>query len=233
MSKVPNRILLLCKDKDNLSQEILDSLKDMRSNNPDTEFNLFQNSEMEQIMKDEFPEHTYYFEIFSDNYYTHKTDLFRALWVNKYGGMYLDIKSHIKGSFSDFFDLEEEFCAYTLGRTPNIIFHGNRTGTIQNGVFSSIENSPILEEYISEFQSNVDFTIRSKSQKYKRNMLLSLFGVFLWTRICMKYDTFNRIDFTKYTYSVFNDNPDNFSSKHREIMGLNKTNGKLFNGEMK
>jgi len=233
MSKVPNRILLLCKDKNTLPQEIRDSLKDMRTNNPDTEFNLFQNSEMEQIMKDEFPEHTYYFEIFSDNYYTLKTDLFRALWVNKYGGMYLDIKCHIKGSFSDFFDLEEEFSAYTFGRTMNIIYHGNRSGTVQNSVFSSIKNSPILEEYISEFQLNVEFAIQLKLRMLDRNSLLSLFGVFLWSRVCMKYGAYRRIDFTKYTYSVFNDKPDNFSSKHREIMGLNKPIGKLFNGEMK
>ena len=216
-------VLMTIKDKTKLPYAIKKSIKEMKENNPDYIFYLYDDADLERIMKEEFSEYWEFYDIFSDGYFVLKIDLFRYLWINKYGGIYLDVKSHIKGKFEEFFDFGKDFEVFSVPANYKL-FYINRNGMLYNGCFMSKPNSEFLKKVIDEFVENVKWEYPKENRPYEYVEYMSLWGSFMFTKVYWAFVIMHRIhepemlNFNRFVYSVFNETPDSFQTTHRKII---------------
>jgi len=118
----------------------------------------------------------------------------------------------------------------------NRLFSTYRKGNIANGVFASHPNNKFLEKVIEEFINNIK---HFENKVYDKPSLFNFWGTYLFGRVYWAFELFNKIppavpaDFSKYTYSIFEDKPHKYSNKHREIIGIKKRKGKVFKENFK
>lgn len=79
-----------------LPKEIQENLNNLKLENPDWQFRLYDDADIEQYIRQYYPTLIRTFEKISPAYGVAKADLFRYLVIYNEGGVYLDIKSSVQ-----------------------------------------------------------------------------------------------------------------------------------------
>ena len=87
----------ITKDKSKLSSFTLSLLEQNKNLNPDIEFQLWDDNDIDKFIKNEFTENVYLaYKSLNPIVGAAKADFFRYCVIYKYGGLYLDLKSTFK-----------------------------------------------------------------------------------------------------------------------------------------
>jgi len=142
-------------DKNKIPTEIKNAWNDMLKNNKNYELRVFDNNDLEYIMKNEFPEYKKYWDQIRTEYYVAKVDLFRVLYIYKYGGIWLDAKIVLKRKLNsmgdNFLFARDKRCV------RNINSNAGNVGSVSNAAFGFTKNHIFLKlciEYITKRLDN-------------------------------------------------------------------------------
>jgi len=81
----------------------------LKKQNPEYNYYLYNNSQMELFVKENFPEYYESYSSINKEYNVAKTDFFRYMVVYYYGGVYIDIKSGFKVPLREIIKSDDEF----------------------------------------------------------------------------------------------------------------------------
>lgn len=99
------------KDRSKLTNVTLEVLAENKRLNPDIDFQLWDDNDVTEFIKREFPGDVYEaFATINPKYGAARADFFRYCVLFKYGGLYMDIKSHfrIKNVFGEIIQPDDE-----------------------------------------------------------------------------------------------------------------------------
>lgn len=156
---IPKIIIQTYKSKSQLSGEIKQFIQKLKKQNPDFTYMFFNDDDIDQFIKDKFPEYLDKFNSFK--YTIQKIDFFRYLAIYYYGGFYFDIDVELHKSLDDLlnykcvfpveFDLNTIVYFLSRFRVPEIKkYSGIQTLTEQLGqyAFGAEKNSPFIKQII-------------------------------------------------------------------------------------
>lgn len=145
--KIQHVIFQTTKDKSTLSGPIRENIERIRQMNPDWEYRLFDDADIEQYI------HQYYGEKIGEFYHridahygAAKADFFRYLVIYREGGVYLDIKSTLDKPLSS---VIREDDVYVLSYWNNLPGQGHEGYGHYPGLPASIERGEIIQWYLA------------------------------------------------------------------------------------
>jgi hypothetical protein len=92
---IPKRIYQTYPSRSALPSEIINNIRTLKKLNPDWGHVLFDDKEVREFIRQEFPKILHYYDRIATSYGAARADLFRYLLIYRCGGVYLDIKSTI------------------------------------------------------------------------------------------------------------------------------------------
>jgi inositol phosphorylceramide mannosyltransferase catalytic subunit len=97
---IPKVIFQTYDDSSKLTDTLIDNIEYLKKSNPDWQYRLFGDTEVNAFIKCEYPALLSFYQQISPVYGAAKADFFRYLLIYRYGGVYLDIKSTISKPLS-------------------------------------------------------------------------------------------------------------------------------------
>ncbi len=106
--KIPRIIIQSWKDT-TIPEKYQNDVNSVKKYNPDYEYKLFTDDDIEKFLKEEYPE---YWETYNDlPVFIQKIDFFRYIAIYHYGGFYLDLDITV---FQPFDDLLDQQCIFPI-----------------------------------------------------------------------------------------------------------------------
>ena len=145
--KIQRVIFQTTKDKNTLSGPIRENIERIRQMNPDWEYRLFDDADIEQYILQHYGEKIgdFYHRI-DAHYGAAKADFFRYLVVYREGGVYLDIKSTVDKPLSE---VIREDDVYLLSYWNNLPGKGHESFGHYPGLPDYVERGEIIQWYIA------------------------------------------------------------------------------------
>ncbi len=135
------------KEKDKLSEPIRENIGRIRQCNPDWEYRLFDDSDIERYILTHYGKAVLaFYHRIDEHYGAAKADFFRYLVVYREGGVYLDIKSTLDQPLSS---VIREDDVYVLSYWNNLPGQGHEGFGHYPGLPDSIERGEIIQWYIA------------------------------------------------------------------------------------
>lgn len=130
-----------------VSEAISTNIDKIRRLNPDWDYFLFDDSDIEEFIKQNYGEKMLgYYKRISPSYGAAKADFFRYLLIYSKGGVYLDIKSTLNKSLSAIFKDDD---AYLLSYWDNLEGQDHHGFGHYPGIPDNLERGEILQWYIA------------------------------------------------------------------------------------
>lgn len=140
----------------NLPPELLTNLDYMKNTNPDWEFRLYDDKDIEAFIKTEYPALLRYYQKINPSYGAAKADFFRYLLLYKVGGVYLDIKSSVSKKLDEITISERKYIlahwSNDYGRHTSI---PNPSGEFQQWHIVAVAGHPFLKAVIENVCQNI------------------------------------------------------------------------------
>jgi mannosyltransferase OCH1-like enzyme len=223
---IEKNIITSLPDKNNIPLEIEKSFSKMKRNNPHWNFQIFDNVDLERIMSEEFPEYEKYFFAINEEFYVARTDLFRLLWIYKYGGIWIDAKVKINSLMDH---LVGKFDVVIFAR-PSAFAGLGSLGSIATQFFAFSKNNPTLLEIIESVINRIEtYNLKffRKNRISLRNQILTITGPsnfrdVLWYKGADNLKVYKQ-ETRKITWSVFEPKKTNFwslTNLHREKLNI-------------
>lgn len=161
MNKIPKKIHLLSKTKE-IPQTYKRFIRQMFDLHPDWEFYLYDDDQMELIIKSDFPYLLSIYNAFPCN--IQRVDFFRVIIVYLIGGFYLDLDMFCLKSLDSLCDNSlvlgvERICSKEECEMLNLI----QPTQIANYMFGSMPKHPFLVDIIIGMITNSDHPVRNEN----------------------------------------------------------------------
>jgi inositol phosphorylceramide mannosyltransferase catalytic subunit len=141
----------------NLPSELLANINQMKELNPNWDFRLYDDLDIETFISAEFPSLLAYYQRISPSYGAAKADFFRYLLLYKTGGVYLDIKSSLSKTLDEIITPSTRYIlghwSNDFGRHPSI---ANPNGEFQQWHIISVAGHPFLKAVIENTCENIN-----------------------------------------------------------------------------
>ena len=198
-----------------LDDQIYKNIEFLKENNPEFNYQLFDETSQLQFLKQYFPEKFLaIYNSFGKGYDTSKIDFFRSLLLYHFGGVYLDIKSTFIKPFKEFIKDNDTFLVSHWPKDINSQYAnwGNHSelpgGEFIFGVIISEAKSLVLQNVINRVVSNIE-QYRPLRDGVGQLAVLRLTGPITYTISVNEYSDqqmFREIDFFEFGYkpSIFN-----------------------------
>ena len=140
-----------------LSSEIEHNITQLKSANPDWEFRLYDDHDIENYIRQYYPQLLQIYQKINPIYGAAKADFFRYLLMYREGGIYLDIKSSFNKPLKDILKPDDKFivCYWNL---ENKVTHdgiNNPNGEIQQWHIACVKGHPFLKLVIENVCNNI------------------------------------------------------------------------------
>lgn len=122
--KIEKNIFQVYKSK-KLPEKLKNITDILKEQNPEYNYYLYDDSEMEHFVKENFPEYYESYNSINNEYIVAKTDFFRYMVVYHHGGVYLDIKSGFKVPLREIINSDDEFVTTAFAEKSWPIFEKN------------------------------------------------------------------------------------------------------------
>jgi inositol phosphorylceramide mannosyltransferase catalytic subunit len=140
----------------NLPQELLANIQQLKDCNPEWDFRLYDDKEIEAFIKSEFPNLFPYFQKINPSYGAAKADFFRYLLLYKTGGVYLDIKSSLSKPLNEITSSSTRYIlAYWSNGFGRHTFIPNPNGEYQQWHIITVAGHPFLKTVIENVCQNI------------------------------------------------------------------------------
>ncbi len=145
----------------NLPAELKKNIDNIKSQNPDWAHNLYDDTDIENYIKLNFPELLKFYLLINPIYGAAKADFFRYLVIYKEGGVYLDIKSGVSKPLNEIIKQNDSLLlSHWTQYDPSIklgFYKGinNPNGEIQQWHILSASGHPIIKKVIDSVCSNI------------------------------------------------------------------------------
>jgi len=141
-----------------LPPEMEKNAQRIRALNPDWEYRLYDDQNIEDYLRTHFPQLLTYFKRIEPNYGATKADFFRYLVMYKEGGVYLDIKSSVTRPFDEVIRLDDRFLLShwnqkSMGRHSDVSLS---RGEFQQWHIISAPGNPFLKRVIEAVCAKMD-----------------------------------------------------------------------------
>ncbi len=172
----------------NLPDELEKNVKHIKLQNPDWLHKLYDDADIEQYIKLNFPELLRFYLLINPLYGAARADFFRYLLIYKEGGVYLDIKSGLSKPLNSIIQKNETFISshwtqydpsFKLGFYVGI---NNPNGEIQQWHIITAPGHPILKNVINAVCSNIE-KYNSLLHGTGKMGVLKLTGPIVYTKI--------------------------------------------------
>lgn len=107
-----------------LPEEIQHNLNALQKTNPDWEFRLYDDVDIEHYIQQHYPTLTHTFQKINPAYGVAKADLFRYLVIYNEGGVYLDIKSSVEKPLNEIIQPDDYYLLSHWQNTPGQLHQG-------------------------------------------------------------------------------------------------------------
>lgn len=107
-----------------LPEEIQENLNTLQLTNPDWEFRLYDDADIEQYIRQHYPTLIHTFQKINPDYGVAKADLFRYLVIYNEGGVYLDIKSSVQKPLNEIIQSDDYYLLSHWQNAPGQIHQG-------------------------------------------------------------------------------------------------------------
>ncbi len=161
-STIP-KVVHLTYYRKSLPTELQQNLDKLKSMNPHWEFRLYDDADIEQYIKQHFPDLLKYYHQINPIYGAAKADFFRYLLIYNEGGFYLDIKS---GALKPFDEIIQNDDVFILSYWPNekgLPYEGagissdvpDPLGEFEQWYIISVKGHPFLKAVIENMCNNI------------------------------------------------------------------------------
>lgn len=141
----------------NLPPKIADNIQSLKALNPDWEFKLYDDNDIEAFILKNYPEMLSYYHRIDSSYGPARADFFRYLLIYKEGGVYLDIKSSLTKRLNNIVTPETQYIlahwSNNYGRHPWIT---NVNGEYQQWHVIAVAGHPFLKAVIENVCRNIE-----------------------------------------------------------------------------
>ena len=198
---IPKTIFFLCKDKNNISPELIENINFVKEQNPDYNLIIYDNKSFEYYYKKkDLNSFKNYYSKLNKNYGAMIADYMRYVLMYYEGGVYMDLKSRPKVPLNNFIDSKNndmilfiweqkgrdafrEYLNYFLISKKNNKFYKE----IINQIHTNIDNYDPIRINLSHSRKNVlEFTgpriftevfdYYLKKQNYTKNMDITIYN---------------------------------------------------------
>lgn len=145
----------------NLPPPIQSNIEQLKSNNPDWDFRLYDDQDIENYIQLHFPELFTTYKKINPKYGAAKADFFRYLVMYQDGGVYLDIKSGLEKPLDSIIRNDDQYILSYWPRNYPKIMQGqhkgitNPTGEYQQWYIISVPGHPFLKSVINNVCCNI------------------------------------------------------------------------------
>lgn len=191
----------------NLPDSIKNNINQLKVDNPDWEFRLYDDQDIEHYMESYFPSLLPIYKKINPVYGAAKADFFRYLVVYKDGGVYLDIKSGASKSLNSIIKDNDKYILSHWPRSYPKIMLGqhvditNPIGEFQQWHIISVAGHPFLRAVINNVCNNINH-YNPTLHEY------GAFGVFNLT---------GPIAYTETIYRMLNKHPYRLEKDHLDV----------------
>jgi mannosyltransferase OCH1-like enzyme len=153
---IPKKIFQTIADKTKIDPAFQENIDKLKSQNPDWEYTLFDDSDIETYIKDHYgKEYLDCYNMINPKYGAAKADFFRYLLMYREGGVYLDIKSGIKFPLNNIIFPDDEYIlTHWKGRDKSKVLL-NTYGEYQQWHIICRPNHPFLSAIIKSVMENI------------------------------------------------------------------------------
>lgn len=154
---IPKKIFQVIADKNNINDEFQKNIEFMRSNNPDWDYTLYDDRDIENYISANYPsEFLKYYKRINPKYGAARADFFRYLLMYLEGGVYLDIKSAVKIPLTIALLPDDEYLLAHWDAPVKFSEIGNTDGEFQQWHIICRPRHPFLYAVIQEVMRNID-----------------------------------------------------------------------------
>jgi len=153
---IPKKIFQTISDKSKIAPVFQKNIDKLKSQNPDWEYSLFDDSDIEKYVKDHYGgEYFDCYNMINPKYGAARADFFRYLLMYREGGVYLDIKSGAEFPLKHIIQPDDEYIL-SYWTFPNQ-FHilNNNTGEYQQWHIICRPGHPFLSAVIKSVMENI------------------------------------------------------------------------------
>lgn len=141
-------------------QQNIDTMKSM---NPEWEFRLYDDVDIINFIKSEFPNLLAIYNKINPIYGAAKVDFFRYLIIYFYGGLYLDIKSSLEIPLDQVIKVTDKYLLSHWANKPGETYENwgmyddlpNQNGEFQQWHIAAVEGHPFLKNVIENVCTNI------------------------------------------------------------------------------
>ncbi len=141
----------------NLPADLLANINQLKKLNPNWDFRLYDDHDIESFISSEYPNLLAYYQRINPSYGAAKADFFRYLLLYKSGGVYLDIKSSLSKKLDEIASPNTQYIlshwSNDFGRHPGI---ANPNGEFQQWHIITVAGHPFLKAVIENVCQNIN-----------------------------------------------------------------------------
>ena len=219
---IPKQIFQTVSDKKNIHKEIQKNIENIKNQNPDWKYTLFDDKDIIEYIKKNYDSETLrVYNKINPEYGPCKADFFRYLLMYKEGGVYLDIKSYIAIPLKDIIKYDDEYilCHWHV-KTKEILLK-NTYGEYQQWHIICKPKHPFLKEVIKNVTNNILSYDKDKDGTGKF-AVLNITGPLVYTRTILgiqdkyKHTLYLKNQHIGLVYSFFHDETSHFTKYEKK-----------------
>jgi mannosyltransferase OCH1-like enzyme len=153
---IPKKIFQTIPDKTKISKDFQDNINKLKQNNPDWQYFLFDDNDINQYLNKYYPNILPYYNKINPKYGASRADFFRYLLMYREGGVYLDIKSFSELPLSQIILPDDEFIFTTWSCPCQTDEVNDVNGEFQQWHVICKPNHPLLLSVIKKVINNID-----------------------------------------------------------------------------
>ena len=140
-----------------LPPEIQQNIAHLKSANPEWEFRLYDDNDIENYIQTHYPQIISIYKKINPIYGAARADFFRYLLMYNEGGVYLDIKSGLNKPLKNIISANEQFivCYWNLANKVTHDVISNPNGEIQQWHIATVKGHPFLKSVIENVCNNI------------------------------------------------------------------------------
>ncbi len=147
----------------NLPAEIKDNIEKLKLANPNWEFRLYDDADIERYIAVHYPDLIKFYKKINPKYGAARVDFFRYLLIYNEGGVYLDIKSSLSKPLDEIIQAEDKFLLSHWQNNIGDPYENsgiyadlpNQFGEFQQWHIASVSGHPFLKSVIENVCNNI------------------------------------------------------------------------------